>query len=116
MFLVAFLKDNCSGSTPGGGHTLYNRRVRRQIIMKEAIRMSARPVGANQMSRDFGIEHMEKKLSMAISERKGPFHYDELCRIDGLSKVRAVRTEDGNIGILGTFMKARKTNPSGVRA
>ena len=77
--------------------------------MKETNSICTRPAGAQQISRVFNnIDQLERALSKAISERMEPFHYDELCRIDGLSRVRAVRSEDGSIDILGTFLKARK--------
>lgn len=76
--------------------------------MKETNSICTRPAGAQQISRVFNIDQLERALSKAVSEHMEPFHYDELCRIDGLSRVRAVRSEDGNIDILGTFLKARK--------
>ena len=75
--------------------------------------MSVRPVGAIQKNRDFGIEQLEKKLTIAIAERSRPLHYDELCRIDEVSKVRAIRTEDGTIDILRTFMQVRNNLSTG---
>ena len=75
--------------------------------MKEAIRTSARPAGARQISRGNSLDQLERYLSMAIAERKAPFHYDELCRLDGVSRIKAIRSSDGSIDILGTFMKVR---------
>jgi len=81
--------------------------VRRQANMKEINTQGTTPAGALQQSRVFGIEQLERALSMEIA-RRAPLHYDELCRKDGLSKVRTVRSEDGSIDVFGTFMKARK--------
>ena len=76
--------------------------------MKERNTQGTTPAGALQQSRVFGIEQLEKALSMKIAQRMH-LHYDELCRKDGVSKVRTVRFEDGRIDVLGTFLKARKT-------
>ena len=76
--------------------------------MKAINTQGTTPAGALQQSRVFGIEQLEKTLSLEIAQRMH-LHYDELCRKDGRSKVRTVRFEDGRIDILGTFLKARKT-------
>ena len=94
------------GSTPNGRSTPV-MGVRRQANMKEINTQGTTPAGALQQSRVFGIEQLERALSMEIA-RRAPLHYDELCRKDGLSKVRTVRSEDGSIDVFGTFMKARK--------
>ena len=76
--------------------------------MKELKNIGARPAGAQQESRGNSLDQLERNLSIAIAERKGPFHYNELVRVDGRSKVKAIRSADGTIDILGTFMKARE--------
>jgi len=83
--------------------------------MNETNSICTRPAGAQQISRVFSIDQLERALSKGIAQHMEPFHYDEICRIDGLSKVRAVRTEDGSIDILGTFLKvkARKAHVVG---
>lgn len=83
--------------------------------MKETIGNGARPAGASKMSRGNNLDQLERNLSMAIAERKGPFHYDELMRVDGVSRIKAVRSMDGSIDILGTFMKVRNGNATGVK-
>ena len=81
--------------------------------MKETNSICTRPAGAKQISRVFSIDQLERALSKGIAQHMEPFHYDELCRIDGLSKVRAVRSEDGSIDILGMFLKVRKAHAVG---
>ncbi len=101
------MAKNGLGSTPNGRSTP-GMGVRRQANMKEINTQGTTPAGASQQSRVFGIEQLGKILSMEIAQRMH-LHYDELCRKDGLSKVRTVRSEDGRIDVLGTFLKVRKT-------
>ena len=68
---------------------------------------STRSAGGYKKSRETSIGHLEIALSREIA-RRAHFHYDELCRVDGRSRIRAVRTDDGSVDVLGTFLKARK--------
>jgi hypothetical protein len=57
------------------------------------------------MSRVLGIDQLERLLSQEIARRK-TLNYDDLCRCDGYSTVRAIRTDTGQIDVLATFFKA----------
>ncbi len=68
---------------------------------------STRSAGGKEMSRGLSIGRLEEALSKEIAQR-AHFHYDELCRNDGRSRVRAIRLENGCIDVLGTFLKAQR--------
>jgi len=68
---------------------------------------STQSAGGYKKSREQNIGHLENALSREIALR-AHFHYDELCRVDGRSRIRAVRTENGSVDVLGTFLKARR--------
>jgi len=72
--------------------------------------MATRSAGGLKMSRDFNLRQLEIALSREIALRRH-LCYDDLIRSDGRSKVRAVRSEDGCIDILGTFLKVQKIDP-----
>jgi len=95
------------GGSPQGGDKKKQRRCK-EMNGRSGIYNVARPGGNSNMDGVFGLEQLERKLSMGIYQRMKPFHYDELIRCDGVSRVRAVRCEDGRIDVMATFMKVRK--------
>lgn len=70
------------------------------------------PSGKENKTGNCGIELLERNLSKGIAERMDAFHYDEICRVDGISMVRAIRSDEGQIDVLGTFMKIRNIRNS----
>ena len=69
---------------------------------KEVVKL----VGNSKKDEVLGIDQMGRKLSIGIAQRK-PFHYDELLRVDGVSRTKAVRYSEGQINVTATFMKVR---------
>jgi len=71
------------------------------------------PSGSQNKAGVNDFDHFEQRLELGIAQKRGPFHYEELCRKDGTSMVRAVRNEVGQIDVLGTFMKLRNIRQRG---